>query len=472
MARRTEHRKEPADNLEAQLQQVGIRGGKDGDEYRSILSALDGLQVGVDTFGRAAIVVAKLRQNGYRISPPSVCEDCGQSLIVNRGSPGRIAAHFRHPGGKACPGGMSPWHAAMQRAAVSLGFVAEFLCGAGAARGRRLDAFHAGKGLCLEFVNSNSLEYKRKNTELSVEISNLRGVVRGVAWVFNSGARFATRAHEETVDVAALRKGFLRVGNLFRDDRGVRETIRDLGEANCFTIYRGAMFGCIGCDFWECLPEGHCLQWLCQHERGFNFSLFRQGKDGIGHVVRPRYPLPAGRVDLAGLAGDIAEEVRTGKLSVASALQYGTGTAVAGSNHGEVSEKMPSDNDAAGCDSSDAAKASRNLSAGQVKTLIESARAEYDGCDIPSWNNDRKCGQTPEVVLPAPASKAALTTVTVNPKRPGIDVSAERFPRLPAGLSGDRLELFNERAAIMEFDGGLSSGEAATRAYLEVLKYV
>ena len=396
MFRKADSLREPADTLDGQLEQVGIHGGQEGDEYKTLVAEQAGLLVKLDDFKRPAYVAAKLRQLGYRLSPPPVCM-CGQRLTVVRGTPGRIAAHFRHADGKACPGGMSPWHAGMQRGAVAVGCEVEYLL---EHSGRRLDAFHPGNGLCIEFVNSMSREYQRKHLELAADIAAGYGPVRGVAWVFNSGARFATRAGEETVDEGAIRRGVVRVGQLFREEKGVRELIKAIGERHCFTIYRGAMFGCIGCDLWECLPESHALQWMCQHEYGLNFHLFAQGKDGVGGVVRTRYPLPSGRVDIAGLAFDMKRELETGKLAKASALQYGISvTPDAAGERDVVSDKSPGENDPGDCEEQEP-RPSPNLSAAQVREQLEASRGKYDGSEMPQWTNDRECGQVPEAWEP------------------------------------------------------------------------
>lgn len=54
------------------------------------------------------------------------------------------------------------------------------------------------------------------------------------------------------------------------------------------------------------------------------------------------------------------------------------------------------------------------------------------------------------------------STRSVRPPHP------DDLRRLVDGLDADRREAFEERAAVMEFDGGLTRAEAEWRAYLEV----
>jgi len=396
-----------ADTLDGQLEQAGIIGGEHGDAYQKHLAEADKLLVPVDDFGRVPYVAATLKKLGYKLTPPSVCEECQQRLGVNRGRPGKVAAHFQHFGGRRCPGGMSPWHVAMQTAAVNVGFKHEYQCREGMAHGRVLDAFYERTGLCLEFVNSMSQEYQRKHSEL-LHVAASGGEVRRVAWIFNSGARFATWAHDETVDAAKLYAGTISVGNLFRDYRGVRELIKALGERNSFTIYRGLMLQCIGCDLWECLPEEHPLQRICQHKGGFNFSLFRQGADGIGKRVQSRYPLnDSGRVDVESVRQKLVQELETGVLEKASALRYGA--AAEPSISDEVSEKIPSESSTVHCDGSVPVAVSGNLTAAQVRHQLEQAASIIGSDEIPDWSNDLKCGQEPAPWNPKPHQRMPIT---------------------------------------------------------------
>lgn len=472
-----------ADTLDGQLAQAGIAGGEHGDQYKAFIKTLSGLLVPVDDFGRAAYVCAVLQRDGYLLTPPPACDDCEQRLRVVKGTPGKIAAHFRHIGGKACAGGMSPWHLAMQRAAVTVGFEAEYPLG-----NRFLDAFHSGSGLCLEFVNSMSREYQKKHAEL-IAVAEAGGQVRNVAWIFNSGARFATSDEEETVDPKKLYAGKIAVGNLFREERGVRELIHSIGERHCFTIYRGLMFRCIGCDYWECLPESDPLQWMCQHDRGFNFATYLQGVDGVGKRVRVRGLLQdSGRVDSETVRKKLIGLFESGKIIASTAISYQTTKPDLLSKDTEVSEKAPSANAPVRCSGKSVSPSGNNVPAAVVKEQLYQATQDRACVEIPEWKNDLPCGQVPEAWEPPTAPTSPVqpqlskpsnvtlrqpttqtTAATVRRDFPGVTVRPAVESRKTHYFGDSFMELVGERAAIMEFDGGLSRPAAEQMAWNEVV---
>lgn len=348
-----------------------------------------------DSFGRTAIEVGRLKQAGFKIAPAMECTNCGEPLTWCRGVPGRVTPYFRHNSKTKCPGGyMTPWHAAMQTACAAHGFDTEhriILDGVV----RRLDAYHAGRRLCLEFVGSLSRDYAIKHLQLVAY-----PIV--TAWFFNSGSRFATNAWDEMVDVAALNAGTIRIQNLFSEEGGAREIIEQIGRANCYTIYRGLVFGCVGYDLWQCLPLCNPLQKLCVSDKGFNFQLFAAGKvprrdvrtgqpTGQMRIVRSRYPLPSGHaVDPEHLLNELRLELATGKLLKASALRVQKSVPGQQDGRGEISLKLPSHNDVKTCDGMPREpRATNNLTIPEVQEQIERARLCWGGEDFDPWPTER-----------------------------------------------------------------------------------
>lgn len=301
---------------------------------------------------------------------------------------------------------MTPWHAAMQVACAAAGFDTEYAITLEGTP-RKLDAYHAGSNLCLEFVSSLSHRYAEKHRQL------IRFPIQ-TAWVFNSGARFATSAHEERIDVAALASGVIRVQNLFREDGGAREIIEEIGRPHCYTLHRGLVFGCVGYDLWECLPLSNSLQSLCVRDRGFNFQLFAFGKfpkrnistgetTGEMRVVRSRYPLPSGHfVDPEHLLDDLRREVATGRLQRASALAVTTKPQSTSSDVSDGCVKLPSDNDVVPCDGDrkNLNASTNNLAIEEVAAQIKSAKATFDGVEFQPWEATRNTDVTIDDPVP------------------------------------------------------------------------
>jgi hypothetical protein len=377
-----------------------------------------------DSFGRTAIEIGRLKQAGFKIVPAMKCTNCGESLTWCRGVPGKVTPYFRHNSKTKCPGGyMSPWHAAMQTACAAKGFDTEHRIVIDGAT-RRLDAYHAGRRLCLEFVNSLSANYIVKHLQLvSCPIVT--------AWFFNSGSRFATNAGEERIDMAALSAAIIRIQNLFSEEGGAREIIEQIGRVNCYTIHRGLVFGCVGYDLWQCLPLCNPLQKLCVADRGFNFQLFAAGKmprrdvktgkpTGQMRVVRSRYALPSGHaVDPEHLLNELRTEVATGKLLTASALAVRKPQNIQQEGSGDISLKLPSDNDARTCDGMPRqARSTNNLAIAEVQEQIEKARLSWNGNDFDPWPIERETDvevveaeQVASAAIDVPASTAASVAV-------------------------------------------------------------
>ena len=402
--------------LVEQLALIGI----DGDTHENLVKAAVGrVRNPTDKHGRTAIEVARLDRAGYAIVPGLICSNCFERLRLNKGVPGEKAAHFCHYGNSSCPGGfITPWHAAMQAACATYGFDTEFAVVVNGTR-RRLDAYHAGRNRCLEFVSSLSPEYVRKHKQLveyPIETS----------WVFNSGAGFATRKDEETVDVAALKAGIIRISNLFRADGGAREIIEEIGRAHCYTLYRGLMFGCVGYDVWESLPDDNSLQKLCQRDYGFNVQLIIAGKfpkrnledgtpTGEMRVVRARYELPSGRVDQKYVRDDLFEALAKGDLDPATAIVPPEPGGAVVEDDLPVSEKLPSDNDAAECGGeSRRAKTTSNIPAGEVAEMLAAARASWDGSDFEPWDESRDTN----VVIKPVANPVEVVAEVLSPMEP------------------------------------------------------
>lgn len=442
------------DSFPAQLEAVGI-----SEEMHSHLidACVGKVRNPTDAFGRTAVEIGLLRAAGYRITPRSLCSNCGEALVWSRGIPGKSAAYFRHNANTKCPGGfMTPWHAAMQAACAAHGFDTEYrLTIEGAVR--KLDAYHPGSNVCIEFVSSLSDRYAEKHRQLI-------GFPIETAWFFNSGARFATAAHEERVDVAALRNGVIRIQNLFTEDGGCREIIEEIGRKSCYTLHRGLVFGCVGYDLWQCLDLSNPLQKLCVGDYGFNFQLYAQGKcerrdvatgekTGTSRVVRARYPLDSGhRVDPEHLLNDLKTEVATGRLLRASALRPSESKENVVGSDGSFSTKLPSDNRISTCDGTKAvSKATSNLPMAEVAEQINAARGLWDGSDFEPWPTDRVTDIEVEELPPGEvfavvkqphceasvngsSSKPACAAATIAPTAPR-SAAATNAPREIASLS-------------------------------------
>ena len=376
-----------------------------------------------DSFGRTAIEVGMLRDAGFRISPACRCFECGELLAWRKGN-AKVTSFFRHRAKTRCPGGfMTPWHAAMQTACAAAGFDTEYAVTVQGVR-RRLDAYHAGTNICIEFVSSLSQRYAQKHRQL-IEFPIQ------TAWFFNSGAHFATAAHEERVDVWALNQGVIRIQNLFSEDGGAREVVEEIGRKHCYTIHRGLVFGCVGFDLWECLPASHPLQELCVRDYGFNFQLYKFGKfpklnlatgepTGKNRVVRSRYTLPSGHVvDPEHLLEELRREVRTGKLKPASPLA----STKASKDDTEVADsdcvKLPSDNDVVPCDGDKSRRnhATNNLAMAEVAEQLRLARAEFRGSEFRPWDDDRDTDVVVTATAVSPRREIRSTRVDLPTKQ-------------------------------------------------------